>query len=212
MYTLYGGKGSGSAPVEAALELIGAQFRIVNAATWLNDPGVDELRQVNPLLQIPTLKLPDGTVMTESAAILIHLALAHPAAGLLPADQSARAQQIRGLVYVAANCYAAIGISDYPERWTSETEKSAIEKVREGTRRRLHLYWDTFADLFPARPFLNGETPGALDLLASVVSKWSGTRAHLKTARPEFLQTIEMIEQVPAIASVYARHWKPAGA
>jgi len=80
MYTLYGGKGSGSAPVEAALELIGAQFRIVNAATWLNDPGVDELRQVNPLLQIPTLKLPDGTVMTESAAILIHLALAHPAA------------------------------------------------------------------------------------------------------------------------------------
>src|SRR5258706_14360467 len=108
MYTLYGGKGSGSAAVEAALELTGARFRIVNAATWANDPGVEELRQVNPLLQIPTLKLPDDSVLSESAAILIHLGLAHPESGLLPSDKSARAQQIRGLVYIAANCYAAV--------------------------------------------------------------------------------------------------------
>ena len=33
MYTLYGGKGSGSVAVEAALEFIGAKFTIVNAAT-----------------------------------------------------------------------------------------------------------------------------------------------------------------------------------
>jgi GST-like protein len=211
MYTLYAGKGSGSAAVEAALEIIGAKFTIVNAASWANDPGVEELRQVNPLLQIPTLRLPDGSVMTESAAILIHLGLVHPKAGLLPADKAARAQQIRGLVYIAANCYAAIGISDYPERWTTETDKAAIEKVRAGTRARLHRYWEIFADQFPARPFFNGGTPGALDLLASVVSKWSGTRAHLREKRPVFLATLEMIEQVPAIAAVYARHWKPPG-
>ena len=42
MYTLYGGKGSGSAAVEAALEFTGARFRIVNAPTWANDPGIDE--------------------------------------------------------------------------------------------------------------------------------------------------------------------------
>ena len=210
MYTLYGGKGSGSAAIEAALELSGAKFRIVNAATWANDPGVDELREVNPLLQIPTLKLPDDSILTESAAILIHLGLGHRKSGLLSADVSTRAQQIRGLVFIAANCYAAVGIADYPERWTSATTKPAVEKVREGARARLHRNWEIFADQFPASPFLSGDAPGALDLLASVVSKWSGTRQHLARARPKFLATLEMIEQVPAIASVYARHWKPA--
>ena len=210
MYTLYGGKGSGSAAVEAALEFTGAKFRIVNAATWANDPGVEELRQINPLLQIPTLRLPDASILTETAAIMIHLGLAHPKSGLLPSDKSARAQQIRGLIFIAANCYAAVGISDYPERWTTDPDKQSIEKVREGARARLHRYWEVFADQYPARPFLNGGAPGALDLLASVVSKWSGTRAHLRNARPAFLATVEMIEQVPAIAAVYARHWKPA--
>ena len=210
MYTLYGGKGSGSAAVEAALEFTGAKFRIVNAATWANDPGVDELRQVNPLLQIPTLRLPDDSILTESAAIMIHLGLAHRKSGLLSAAASTRAQQIRGLVFIAANCYAAVSISDYPERWTSATTKPAIEKVREGARARLHRYWEIFADHFPASPFLSCDRPGALDLLAAVVSKWSGTRKHLASARPEFLATLERIERVPAIAAVYARHWEPA--
>ena len=31
-------------------------------------------------------------------------------------------------------------------------------------------------DTFPAQPFLTGERLGALDLLAAVVSKWSGSR------------------------------------
>ena len=34
----------------------------------------DRLAQVNPLAQIPTLILPDGAVMTESAAITLLLA------------------------------------------------------------------------------------------------------------------------------------------
>ena len=121
------------------------------------------------------------------------------------------AQQIRGLVYIAANCYAAVGIADYPERWTTDTGKEAAEHVRAGTRARLHRYWEIFADQFPASPFFNGDTPGALDLLASVVSRWSGARKHLQSARPQFLATLLMIERVPAIAAVYARHWQPAG-
>jgi GST-like protein len=207
VYTLYGGKGSGSAAIEAALEFTGAKFRIVNAATWANDAGVEELRQINPLLQIPTLRLADDSVLTESAAILIHLGLVHLESGLLPADKPARAQQFRGLVFVAANCYAAVGVADYPERWTNDTDAKAVGQVRAGARARLHRYWEIFGDQFPANPFFNGDSPGALDLLACVVSKWSGTRKHLARARPALLATLERIEQVPAIAVVFARHW-----
>ena len=84
MYVLYGARGSGAAAVEAALVLAGIPYRMVDAASWQPGPGLDELTRVNPLAQIPTLVLPDGSVMTESAAILIHLGLAHPDSGLLP--------------------------------------------------------------------------------------------------------------------------------
>ena len=93
---------------------------------------------MNPLAQIPTLVLPDGSVMTESAAILIHLGLAHPESGLLPADAH-RAQMLRGLVYIAANCYAAIGIIDYPERWCSDADEDDRKRINAGTRQRLAL-------------------------------------------------------------------------
>ena len=90
-----------------------------------------------------------------------------------------RAQAMRGLVYIAANCYAAIGIIDYPERWCSERRRGHTKRIKAGTRKRLHYLWDVFADTFPAQPFLSGERFGALDLLAAVVSKWSGSRKHL---------------------------------
>ncbi len=209
MYTLFGAKGSGSAAVEAALTLAAIEFRSVNAATWEPGPGLDELTRVNPLGQIPTLQLADGSVLTESAAILIHLGLQHPASGLLPADPAARAQALRGLVYIAANCYAAIGIIDYPERWCADADKPTNERIQTGSKQRLHHLWDVFADTFPARPFLGGASLGALDLMAAVVSKWSGARKHLAAARPQFSATLARIEAEPRVAPIFARHWPP---
>jgi len=209
MYTLFGTQGSGSAAVEAALEIAGLPYRNVRASTWEADSAQAELHQLNPLGQIPTLQTPDG-VLTESAAILIHLGLVHPASGLLPADPAARAQSIRGLVYIAANCYSAISIIDYPERWCAEPDDATGERIRRGTRARLHQHWSVFADQFPAAPFLSGASLGGLDVLAAVVSKWSGARAHLREQRPAFYAVLEKIEAQPAMAPVFARHWPAA--
>jgi len=209
MYTLFASQGSGSAATEIALGLTGAPYRIVRASSWEADSAIAELEKLNPLKQIPTLQLPDGSVLTESAAILIQLGLEFPAARLLPADPAARAQAIRGLVFIASNCYAAISIIDYPQRWIRDPDDSAKERIRQAARERLHLHWEMFADQFPARPFLSGEAPGALDFLAAVVSKWSGARAHLRRRRPGFVGTLERIEQHGAVAPVFARHWPP---
>jgi GST-like protein len=209
MYTLYGKKGSGSASTQAALEVIGAPYRIVETASWDTNAAFVELLKLNPLGQIPTLVLEDGSALSESAAILIHLGSAHPESGLLPREASARAQAGRGLVFLAANCYAAISVIDFPERWCAgaDDDEPVKERIRAGTRARLHRYWEMFADLFPARPYLGGEAPGALDLLAAVVSKWSGARKHLQEARPAFHEALLRIEAHPKIAPVFAQHW-----
>ncbi len=207
MLTLYGTAGSGSAAVELALDRCGLAYRLCHASSWEAASAQDELRLANPLAQIPTLVLDDGTVLTESAAILIHLGLAHPQAGLLPAGESARAQTIRGLVFIAANCYAAIGVIDYPERWCIDGDEATLKSIRAGARARLHRYWDIFADQFQGQPYLGGETPGALDCLACVVSRWSGTRAHLRVTRPQLLAAFERMQARPEVAAVFARHW-----
>ena len=211
MYTLYGTRGSGSAAIEAALEACALPHRIVRASSWEDDSARDELRSVNPMQQIPTLVLPDGSVMSESAAILIHLGVDVAAPGkLLPQDASARAQAIRGLVFIAANCYSAISVMDYPQRWTTEEDKESLDAIRLGTRRQLHRHWEVFADTFTGSPFLNGAGPGALDLLAAVVSKWSGTRAHVREHRPAFFALLQRIDQHASVAPVFARHWDAA--
>jgi GST-like protein len=206
-YTLYGTRGSGSAAIEMALAACKQPFERVTASSWEPQSAQSELARLNPMRQIPTLQLPDGSVLTESAAILIHLGLTFPKSGLLPPTATARAQAIRGLVFIAANCYSAISIGDYPERWTTATTNPAHEKVRQGARRQLHRHWEVFADTFTGKPYLTGKAPGALDFLAAVVSRWSGTRAHVTKTRPRFAATLRRIEAHPLVKPVFAAHW-----
>jgi GST-like protein len=182
----------------------------VTASTWEPKSARAELKRVNPLQQIPTLVCPDGTVLSESAAILIHLGLAHPRAGLLPKDGADRARALRALVFIAANCYSAIGIIDYPERWLGKGDADGNERLRKGARKRLHAMWTLFADAFDAdvdSGFLFGDEPGAADILAAVVSRWSGTRKHLAKKRPALHALVERLEAHPKLAPVFARHW-----
>ncbi|KPC55177.1 glutathione S-transferase family protein [Amantichitinum ursilacus] len=215
MYTLYGTTGSGAAVVAAALAVIGAQYRNVDASSWDEGPGRDELARINPLVQIPTLILPEGTVMSESGAILIELGLRHPESGLLPQEPAARARVIRGLVYLGANNYAATGINDYPERWCDAATEDDIARIRKGTQARAGWLWDVFADTFfhptPAEPWLGGAQLNALDIMAAILSKWTGARKHLAQSRPDFLALMLKIEKTGVMAEIQARYWPPEG-
>lgn len=207
MWTLFGAPGSGSAAVEIALARCAVPCRVLRAATWEPASALAELQHANPLGQVPTLQFEDGSVMTESAAILIHLGLSFPASGLLPSDGAARAQALRGLVFIAANCYAAIGVIDYPERWCEGGSEADHERLRRGARRRLHGYWELFADQFGSAPGLIDGQPDALAILAAVVSRWSGARAHLRQSRAGLLASLERVEADAVAAPVFARHW-----
>ncbi|MEZ1316537.1 glutathione S-transferase [Pseudomonas fluorescens] len=205
MYQLYGHRNSGAAAIEAALELCAVPYRFIDVELAME--AAIELEKLNPLKQIPTLQLPDGSILTESAAILLHLALTFPEAGLLPKAPAERDQAIRGLIYIVSNCYAAIGIIDYPERWLSAADHAARENLVAGARQRLHWSWEVFADEFSGELYLGEETPGALDVLAAVVTRWAGSRAHLRHARPGFFAWLERIDRHPTLAPVFARHW-----
>ncbi|MEO6898166.1 MAG: glutathione S-transferase family protein [Caldimonas sp.] len=207
MLTLYGTKGPCSAAIEAALDLAGLTYRQVDTASCAPVNGLVELTRTNPKAQVPTLVLADGSILTESAAILIHLGLCHPASGLMPSDPARRAQQICGLVYIAANCQAGAGILNHRDNFHCDVDEPTRTSLLTRGRASLHELWETFADQFPFTPWLAGDRLGALDLLAATVSMWNGARRHLEVARPEFHALLLRVGCDPRIAPVWKRNW-----
>lgn len=207
MYTLYGTERSGSAAIEMALACCQADYRLENASSWQEGSGSERLKALNPLMQIPTLLLADGAVLTESAAILIYLGLKYPLSGLLSNDADLRAQQIRGLIFISSNCYAAIGVIDYPARWLAADHDDALSALKTGATQRLHQQWATFSDIFSATATWRPDDPGALEMLACVVTRWSETRRALQQTRPEFYAALTRIDRHPTLAAVLQRHW-----
>ena len=117
-YTLWGEPDSGSFMIEAALAEAEQPVELVDLDLTKDEQRGDRYLQINPAGKIPALRFPDGELMTQSAAILLALDEAHPAAGLMPPPASPdRRSALRWLIYVAAEIYPLVEMSDYPHRF-----------------------------------------------------------------------------------------------
>ena len=206
MHTLFGARGSDSAAAKAALAFCALTFPRVRAALWEAGSDMPALLRVNPLSQRPTLLLPDGSLMTESAAIRMHLGLQYPASIRPAACRRARRLHER------RRCAAWPPIATAPSASATTLSVAppwphpAQDKVRQAARRQSHRYWEMFADGFSAKPCLGDKNADALDILANVVLRWSGTRAHMPQPRLAFAAWMQRASERPRLAEVFARH------
>ena len=116
--TLFTMPGSGSAIIEAQLAWLNLDHRLEDVGDIYEDAAAREkLAQINPLAQVPTLRLPDGTVLTESAAITLFLADFARRDDLVPGPRAPeRAGFLRWLIFLVANLYPTFAYADKPER------------------------------------------------------------------------------------------------
>src|ERR1700760_1694215 len=125
-YTLYGDLGSGAFSAEAALAEAGVPYNFELVLLEKNEQKQPAFLAINPSGKVPALRLPEGDIVTESAAILLTLADHFPQARLLPPGGSvARALAYRWLAFMAAEIYPIVEIVDYPERFTPEDGDTA---------------------------------------------------------------------------------------
>src|SRR5262245_41160129 len=150
-YTLVGDPGWGPAIAEALLELSGLPYRSEDIDGSKPAFESKRLTALNPLAQVPTLLLPNGTVMTESAAIALHLADRAPAAGLAPPpDDAARDAFLRWLVFIVANVYPMYTVGDFPERFVSGAD--AGKELRASTDAYRDKSWRIVEAALAPRP------------------------------------------------------------
>jgi GST-like protein len=208
-YTLYTAKRSGAASVEVLLNALALEVDLKDATPWSEPPGPSfaELRQVNPLGQLPTLVTPGGEVLTESVAVLWTLLERHPSEWIPPLSTRDRAQCLRWMQFASSTVYAAVGVADYPSRWTIATDDVAHKAVEDAAVARMKLGWDVIAAEYVGTRFFLGERPYVCDIYLANLSKWWKMRDHLRGKHPAFCDLMERVDALAEVAPVWQRHW-----
>jgi GST-like protein len=206
-YVVYGQKGTGSVPVEAALLLLGEPYEVVERAPPENPEaaglGAEAVARINPLQQVPALVLPNGELMTESAAILIHLADSHPAARLSPAlEDPRRPAFLRWMIYVSAQIYALVWVRDDPGRLAVDEAHKPV--ILDRTAERIAWCWRMMdAQVSPGR-YILGEDLSVVDLYVSVVSCWGPRRARFNQEAPRMAEVVRRVDQDARLEALWA--------
>ena len=204
-YILYGRPGSGSGVCEAVLSLCGLPHTIIDVEKNGDGSAPAALLAVNPLGQVPVLVLPDGSAMTESAAIALYLADLSPKAKLAPAiSHPDRARYLRWMTYLAANNYMTILRVYYSERYT--TAKGGGEVVKTAAMERNAFEWSVFADALGEGPFVLGEAMSVADIYAAMLVSWDLDIPGFYARHPNLQRLCARVAADPVIRPVWKRH------
>lgn len=209
-YVLYGDTGSGSATVEMALAEAGQPVELREVPLAGDHQLAAGYRALNPMGRIPTLILPDGTVLTESLAILLSIADSFPAAGLPPPPgDPGRAVALRWMALMAGEFYPHVTRWDYPARFSADPAHAEAIGARalemgHAILRVVEEHAGLTGD--PAAPFLLGARFSVADIYLGVLSRWMGGRVWSPAHAPRLNTLAEAVGARPAIAPIWRRH------
>jgi len=184
-YELIGSQGCGSAIVEMALVRAGLPHDVTELPYLADGPGRDRLLALNPLGQVPTLVLPDGRVMTESAA-------------MLPDFPDV-------LIRLVAAVYPTFTYGDRPEIWTGPGEAATTLKARTDER-RLAVFRDLDGRLAGASRFAFGGRVRAVDLYLAAMVFWRPGRETFRKETPRLSAIAEAVAAEPDLGAVLKRN------
>jgi glutathione S-transferase len=205
MYKLFWAKSMGSMAPEVLFEEIGADYEKIAVDIEKEENQSAEFLAVNPTGQVPALILPDGTVMTESAAMVLHITDRHPEAKLAPpagSPESARFQ--RWLVFMATTIYTTDQRLYYADRIT--TDAAATGGIEAAARADMDRYFSLVNDVLDPGPYLLGETYSAADVYLWMLTKWHPDDKQLLADNPRIARLVDLVDARPAVAKVWAEN------
>jgi GST-like protein len=206
MYRLYGRQGWGSVLVEAQLAWYGLDYEIEELDDLFTSAAAcEKLAPLNPLAQVPTLVLPDGQVMTESAAITLHLADVTGSSDLVPAaGEAVRPKFLRWLVFLVANVYPTFTYADDPARFVpvAAAQQPFADSV---AAYRQRLWAQVEANV--GSPWFLGDRFSALDIYLAVMTRWEPRRAWFAENRRGLHAIALRADAEPRLATVWQRNF-----
>jgi len=184
---LYWRPGTASMAPHAALAEIGVDYRLIEIGREEAQSDA-AYRALNPLGVVPTLLDEEsGLVLTESAAIVLHLGDRYPDSRLAPAD---RADYYRWLVFLTNTVQTAMLRWFYPERYGSG------DAVTEAAVRDAGEAFDVLERALAGREWIAAEHRTGADLFLFMLTRWSRRLERPAWERPSlrehFLRTLAL--------------------
>ena len=208
MYTIYTSPGTGAFAPEAMLEAGNAPWK-----RELIDTSKDEHRSagylaINPAAQLPALILPDGQLMTESAAMCLFLGDAHRDTGLAPQPGDAgRALYLRWMVYLSANVYEADLRCYYSDRYT--TDAAGADAVKSCAIKQMNACFDIIEEHLSRHEWLADKAMSAADIYLAMLASWHPDITALKLACPRVAAVWKKVTEVDFVkkANTFHKLW-----
>src|SRR5688500_4154735 len=181
--------GTAAMAPHATLAEIGVPYELVRVERDEDGRPPDEYFALNPWGKIPTLE--DGDfVLTESAAICLHLAERFPDARLAPpAGSRERSELYRWLLWLSNTVQTGLLRHIYPHRY-------GTEGVVEAAAADLHAHFDLIDGRLAGREWLAGDERSVADLFLFMITRWGRRLEPPAWDRPNlrahWLRTLEL--------------------
>ncbi|MBC7501963.1 MAG: glutathione S-transferase [Herminiimonas sp.] len=207
MYKLYYYPGNANLAPHMLMEEIGAPHVLVLVDRDNNAQNSAAYLKLNPSGRIPTL-IDGDLVVSETAAICLHLADRHPESGMAPAiGTGERALFYKWMLYFANTLQAELVIYFYPERLADDDAMAA--KVKIHAERRIAGMLDLIeAQLAQnadqnAGPYLLGATYRAVDPYLFMLARWTRMMDRPASSRAHFADYLRLIADRPAVKRAF---------
>ncbi len=165
------------------------EYLYADTKTKRLEDGSDFLA-INPMGQVPTLEVDDGTLLTENSAILQYVAECLPAAQLAPASGMARAQLQKWLGFIGTELHKAV--------YMPLLDPKAPEAVKAYARDKIPLRMDCLQKHLAGREFVLDRFSIA-DAYLTTILNWSAAVGLKLTPWPAVAAYYQRMLQRPAV-------------
>jgi glutathione S-transferase len=205
MYQLHYFPANANAAPHMVLEEIGIKYDLALVDRAKNAQNSREYLKINPNGRIPTLV--DGDlVMSEAAAIVLHLVDQHADAGLAPQiGTPERAKFYQWLTFMTNSLQEELMIWQYPDRLAG-SDAAAADVVKRGAEARAGKFIDVIEDhLRTNGPLFLGDRLSALDFYLVMLSRWARPMAWPPRSRSNIAKLLDRVTALPSVRRAYER-------
>lgn len=161
---------------------------------------------INPAGFVPALQREDGTVVAETAAIMLYLCDRH-ALDLAPKpEEPARGAFLQDMLFFSSVIQSSYKRFYFPGRFTPETDAAAGIKTRAVEMQEGHWALIERRLTESGGPYLLGERFSASDLYLAILATWHPDEARLLTRMPAIRRCYEAVMARPVVQRVTAEY------
>lgn len=187
-----------------ALEWLGEPYRL-GRIDMLAAPQDPRYARINPLQETPTLVLEDGEVLTESLAILQHVAARGVEKGLGFAQGTPAFDRLNSvLAYLHTTLHSAFA----PAWHAAKLPDAAPERefLRTMAREEAASALGHVETMLTGREWLAGETRTVADAYLAGIARWANDLSLINVARdhPRLHRQLQKLEADPAVVFAHA--------